>query len=317
MPIPGHPSVTDLPAPLWEPSPRGRRPRASVAGAPGGASPPTRRPGSWSIDLTSGHSGGRLRTVSRSGGRPPDGDRCRIPPRMTGWRWFRRRPAQLRRGGPAAAAGGGASPAVVGRSQTRPPQECAGRAHRPGGPGGWGGSTPGCGNGDGWPPTYPTSPRRWRRSSPPPAWERSGPPARRSSASPQPWTGSPRPSPMVLLALTATVTAPQTSSRTTTPGASSPASPRWAAVRLPYLQPVPPRGGVVGVGRFTSAGDARVRQVGFDHPLYILFSSGTTGRPKAIVHSHGGMLLEHLKALGFHFDLGRATASSGSPPPAG
>ncbi|MCU0312365.1 MAG: acetoacetate--CoA ligase [Acidimicrobiales bacterium] len=44
--------------------------------------------------------------------------------------------------------------------------------------------------------------------------------------------------------------------------------------------------------------------VAFDHPLYVLFSSGTTGLPKAIVHRHGGILLEHLKALGLHQDLG-------------
>jgi len=46
-------------------------------------------------------------------------------------------------------------------------------------------------------------------------------------------------------------------------------------------------------------------QLPFDHPLYILFSSGTTGRPKCIVHGAGGTLLQHLKEHRLHTDIRR------------
>ncbi|MEB0076529.1 acetoacetate--CoA ligase [Pseudomonas sp. CCI3.2] len=55
---------------------------------------------------------------------------------------------------------------------------------------------------------------------------------------------------------------------------------------------------------YTAGGEPTFVAVPFAHPLYILYSSGTTGVPKCIIHSTGGVLLQHVKELGLHSDLG-------------
>jgi len=54
-----------------------------------------------------------------------------------------------------------------------------------------------------------------------------------------------------------------------------------------------------------SGGDIRFEQLPFDHPVYIMFSSGTTGKPKCLVQGAGGILINHLKELILHTDLTR------------
>lgn len=78
-------------------------------------------------------------------------------------------------------------------------------------------------------------------------------------------------------------------------------------VDVPYLNREQPPG--PGVDNWSQvleqAQEPTFDTVPFSAPLWILYSSGTTGLPKPIVHSQGGILLEHLKALGLHADIGR------------
>lgn len=77
-----------------------------------------------------------------------------------------------------------------------------------------------------------------------------------------------------------------------------------AVVHVPLLGTPAPEGALEWDALVATGAEPVFEQVPFDHPLWVLYSSGTTGLPKAIVQSQGGILLEHLKQLALHCDLG-------------
>ena len=220
-----------------------------------------------------------------------------------------RRPAERRRE-PAAPPRRHAGAAVRRRGR-RAPHGDVGRAARPRRPA----SSARCaGDGVGRAIASPrgcrTRPRRTRSCSRPPASARCSRRPRPTSASTACSTASARSSRRCSSPPTATATAASgsTASSASTRSAAGCRRRRRSSCRTSTTRPI---AGVAGASRGTT-GSRRTRRrrssshaLPFDHPWYVLYSSGTTGVPKCIVHRAGGVLLKHLKEHQLHCDIRR------------